>query len=176
MQRHMSLVQVGWAAAIPYGCAVLGAIVSGYVVDFLAARNVGIANSRRIPSCLFLLLQAILVAVAINTTSNAVAIACLSGAMFCGTAATSVAWAMVTAFAPADSTGTVGSLQNFGGYLGGACAPIVTGFIVQESGSFDLALYIGSGMSLFAALVYLCLLRESRPKFEVKVEGQASRT
>lgn len=160
MQRHMSLVKVGWAAAIPYVCAVLGAIASGYVVDFLMKRGVSVTSSRKIPSCVFLFVQALMVVLAVNSHSGMSAVACLSGAMFCGTAATSIAWAMVSAFAPADSTATIGSLQNCGGYIGGASAPIVTGFIVQASGSFNMALYIGAGMSLFSALVYLLLVRE----------------
>lgn len=159
MQRHMSLVQVGWMAAIPYSCAVVGAICAGYLVDWLSKCGVSLTASRKAPSCVFLVVQTLLVICAVRSTSDTIAIACLSGAMFCGTAATTIAWAMVSAFAPADRTGSLGSLQNFGGYLGGACAPIVTGFIVQKTGSFDLALYIGAGMSLLAALAYLGLVR-----------------
>jgi len=159
MQRHMSLVQVGWMAAIPYSCAVVGAITAGYLVDWLSKRGASLTASRKAPACVFLVVQTLLVTCAVSSTSNSIAIACLSGAMFCGTAATTIAWAMVSVFAPSTCTGSLGSLQNFGGYVGGACAPIVTGLIVQKTGSFDLALYIGAGMSLLAALAYLTLVK-----------------
>lgn len=92
-------------------------------------------------------------------SSNTVAVACLCGAMFCGTVATTCAWAMASIAAPANSTGSLGSLQNFGGYLGGALAPIVTGFIVQGTGSFVPALIVGAAMCVFAAVSYFVILR-----------------
>jgi cyanate permease len=66
---------------------------------------------------------------------------------------------MITVFSPQRCTGSLGALQNFGGYMGGSLAPIVTGLIVQKTGTFVPALYLGAGMSLFAALAYLVLIR-----------------
>ncbi|WP_321871928.1 MFS transporter [Paraburkholderia tropica] len=163
MERHMSIAHVGWAAFIPYVFAVIGSVSSGYLVDFLAARRMSLARSRKYPLCVFLVLQTVLVVLAARTPSNAVAIACLSGALFCGTAASASAWALVTVLAPPACTGSLGSLQNFGGYIGGALAPIVTGLIVQHSGSFVPALYVGAGMSLFSACVYLLFVRRPVP-------------
>jgi len=159
IQRHMSLVQVGWMAAIPYACAVGGAIAAGYLVDWLAKRGASLTRSHKVPACVFLVVQTLLVICAVLTTSNPIAVMCLSAAMFCGTAAIAIAWAMVSVFAPSSCTGSLSSLQNFGGYVGGACAPIVTGFIVQQTGSFNVALYLGAAMSLLAAAASLVLVR-----------------
>lgn len=159
MERHMSLSRVGWTAAIPYTFAVAGALTAGYLVDWLAKRGMSLTNSRKVPACLFLLAQTILVAIAAEVPSNTVAIACVSGAMFCGTAASTIAWATISVLSPPSCTGSLGALQNFGGYIGGALAPIVTGFIVQTSGSFVPALFVGAGMSLVAAGAYLFLVR-----------------
>ena len=49
--------------------------------------------------------------------------------------------------------------MNCGGYLGGSLAPIVTGFIVQGTGSFVPALFMGAGMALFAGAAYFSLIR-----------------
>ncbi len=84
--------------------------------------------------------------------SNTIAVACLCGSMFCGTVATTCAWATVSVVAPANCTGSLGAMQNFGGYLGGALAPTVTGFIVQVTGSFVPALLVGAAMCVFAAV------------------------
>jgi len=155
MERHMSVSMVGWAAAVPYIFAVVGAIGSGYLIDHLASRGVGMAKSRKIPLCAFLLVETACVILAAVTPSTTVAIAALSGAVMCGTAASSCAWALVSVLAPSICTGSLGSLQNCGGYIGGALAPIVTGVIVQSTGSFAPALYVGAGMSLLSAAIYL---------------------
>jgi sugar phosphate permease len=47
-----------------------------------------------------------------------------------------------------------GAIQNFGGYLGGALAPTVTGFIVQATGSFVPELLVGASIGLVSALMY----------------------
>jgi cyanate permease len=53
----------------------------------------------------------------------------------------------------------VGAIQNFGGYLGGALAPTVTGFIVQATGSFVPALLVSAVIGLVSALVDLVVIR-----------------
>ncbi len=159
MGRHMSLRHTGWVAAIPYVFAVLGGVSGGFLIDWLMARGLSRIDSRKFPLCLTMLGEAGFVVVAALIASNTTAVACLCGAMFCGTIATTSAWAMVSIAAPANSTGSLGSLQNFGGYLGGALAPIVTGFIVQMTGSFVPALMVGAVMCVFAAVSYFVILR-----------------
>lgn len=159
MERHMSLAHVGWAVAIPYTFAVCGALFAGRLTDWLARRGVSLINSRRVPACCFLLIQFALIVMVTFIPNNALALACLSLAMFCGTAATTTAWAMISALCPANCTGSMGALQNLGGYTGGALAPVITGLIVQQTGSFTPALFTGAGMSLMAAIIYLVLVR-----------------
>ena len=159
IERHMSLRHTGLIAAIPYVFAVLGGVSGGFVVDWLMARGLSRIDSRKFPLCLAMLGEAAFVVVTALIASNTVAVACLCGALFCGTVATTCAWALVSVAAPANSTGSLGSVQNFGGYVGGALAPIVTGFIVQGTGSFVPALIVGAGMCVFAAVSYFVILR-----------------
>jgi len=159
IERHMSIARVGWAAAIPYTFAVAGALSAGYLVDGLAKLGMSLTNSRKVPICVILVLETACVGMAAIVPSNAVAIAAVSGAMFCGAAAASIAWSAVSVLSPAICTGSLGSLQNFGGFIGGALAPIVTGLIVQHSGSFVPALFVGAGLVLLAAFSYLFLVR-----------------
>lgn len=159
MERHMTLEHVGWAVAIPYTFAVCGALFAGRLTDWLAKRGVSLINSRRIPASCFLLVQFALIVLVTFVPNNSLALACLSMAMFCGTAATTTAWAMISALCPANCTGSMGALQNLGGYTGGALAPVITGLIVQQTGSFTPALFTGAGMSLAAAIIYLFFVR-----------------
>jgi len=74
--------------------------------------------------------------------------------------ASSASWATVPVAAPGQFTASLGSIQNFGGYLGGALAPAVTGFIVQNTGSFTPALVLSAGLTLVSAASYLWLVRK----------------
>ena len=159
MGRHMSIRHTGFVAAIPYVFAVCGGVSGGFLADALLRRGLSRVNSRKVPLCLAMLGEAAFVMAAALVPSNAVAVACLSGAMFCGTVATTCAWALVSVAAPAGSTGSLGSVQNFGGYLGGALAPVVTGFLVKWTGSFLPALTVGAAMCVFAAVSYFVILR-----------------
>jgi cyanate permease len=55
-------------------------------------------------------------------------------------------------------------MQNFGGYLGGALAPTITGFIVQETGSFVPALLVGAAMCVFAAVAFFTIKEPIKPE------------
>jgi len=159
IQRHMSVARTGIAAGIPYIFAVAGALSAGWLVDYLARRGVNPINSRKLPLCTVLVLETLCVVAAALVPSNTAAIACLSGAMYFGTAATTYSWTLATVVGPANCTGSLGSLMNFGGYLGGSLAPLLTGVIVQATGSFVPALFCGAGMALFAAVAYFLLIQ-----------------
>ena len=62
---------------------------------------------------------------------------------------------------------SLGAMQNFGGYIGGALAPTVTGFIVQSSGSFEPALLVGAAVAFCAAITYLIMVREAIPPIDL---------
>src|ERR1700740_3588762 len=97
--------------------------------------------------------------VAAETPSNVVAVAAISAAVFFAGGASGMSWALASVAAPAHCTASLGSIQNFGGYLGGALAPTVTGFIVQATGSFMLALIIGAGIAVLSGLAYFFIVR-----------------
>ena len=56
--------------------------------------------------------------------------------------------------------GSVGAVQNFGGLVGGALAPIVTGFTVEATHGFAAALAITAAAGLAGAAIYLFGVRK----------------
>ena len=76
-----------------------------------------------------------------------------------GAAASGMSWALASVAAPANCTASLGAIQNFGGYLGGALAPTVTGFIVQATGSFVPALLTSAVIGLVSTVAYLLVIR-----------------
>ena len=89
--------------------------------------------------------------------------------MFLGYVASSAAWAMASVAAPANTTASLGAMQNFGGYLGGELAPTVTGFIVQATGSFVPALMTAAAIGVVCALLYVAIIR--RPITAADIRG-----
>ena len=89
--------------------------------------------------------------------SNVVAVACISIVIFLANASSACAWSLATVVAPPSGVGSLGALQNFGGFLGGALAPVLTGYIAQ-TWSFVPALLTGAGMAFLGAMSYLFLV------------------
>jgi cyanate permease len=94
-----------------------------------------------------------------ETPSDLIAVAAISAALMFGASASGMSWALSSVAAPANCTASLGAIQNFGGYLGGALAPTVTGFIVQATGSFEPALLVSAAIGLVSALMYLVVIR-----------------
>ena len=151
IQHHMSIARTGIFAAIP-------AVFGGFASDWLAARGFTPLNSRKIPIICGLLGTAALTIATAHATTETTVMSYVSLAYLLSGVASASIWAIVTAAAPPDYIASSGSIQNFGGYLGGTCSPIVTGIIVDVTGSFVLALLIGAGMAVMGALVYLLMV------------------
>ena len=162
-ERHISIAHTGWLVAIPYIFGTFGMVGSGHIADFLLRRGMAPIRSRKWPVCTGLIGAAAFTVPAAFTPSTAMAITYISLAMFFVNMASGSAWALVTVAAPKHLVASLGSLQNFGGYLGGSFAPLITGIVVDRTHSFVNALLISAAIAFAAALVYLFVVREIKP-------------
>jgi MFS family permease len=162
IQRGMDVRLTGWVAAIPFGFGVVGSVGSGWLADrLLKAGHAPISTRKRI-LITALIGGALFTLCAAYAVTDFVAVACIAGALFCNGCCTSMNWSLVGEVAPANSTASLGGITNFGGYIGGALAPITTGFIVQYTGSFAFALILAAVLAGLSALA-LFLLVPDRP-------------
>jgi len=160
IERHMTVARTGWAAAIPFVWGVVGALLGGHLSDVLARHGVSPVKSRQYPAAIALLGTAACTVAAAYVASNALAIVFISAALFLVYVCVSCAWALSSVTVPANCTGSIGAMQNFGGYLGGALAPTVTGLIVQGTGSFAPALVVGALMGVASAVSYCFIVKQ----------------
>jgi sugar phosphate permease len=158
IERHMSVKYTGLAAAIPFAWGVVGGVLGGYIADILVRRGVAPVKSRRYPAAIALLGTAGCTMAAAFVTSNALAIAFISASLFLVYVTSTCAWALSSVAVPTNCTASIGAMQNFGGYLGGALAPTVTGLIVQHTGSFVPALVVGAVIGVASAASYLFIV------------------
>src|SRR5580692_3050947 len=140
IERHMSVKYTGWAAAVPFACGVVGGVLGGYI------------------AAIALLGTAVCTVAAAYVSSNALAIAFISVSLFLVYVTSTCAWALSSVAVPTNCTASIGAVQNFGGYLGGALAPTVTGLIVQNTGSFVPALVVGALIGVASAACYLFIV------------------
>ncbi len=160
IERHMSVKATGIAAAIPFAWGVVGGISGGYLADILVRRGVSPVNSRKYPAAIALLGTSACTLAAAYVTSNTLAIAFISASLFLVYVTSTCAWALSSVAAPTNCTASIGAMQNFGGYLGGALAPTVTGLIVGATGSFVWALVVGAAIGVASALSYLFVVKD----------------
>ena len=160
IERHMSVKATGIAAAIPFACGVVGGVLGGYLADILVRRGVSPVNSRKYPAAIALLGTSICTVAAAYVTSNTLAVAFISASLFLVYVTSTCAWALSSVAAPTNCTASIGAMQNFGGYLGGALAPTVTGLIVGGTGSFVMALVVGAAIGVVSAGAYLFVVHD----------------
>jgi MFS family permease len=160
MQQHLSIGKTGLVASIPFACGIIGAIGGGYISDLMVRRGFGVVRSRRLPSVLGLLGVAVFTTGAALSTSALPAVACITLSMFCSSVGGAAHWALITAVAPKKYTASAASIQNCGSYIGATCSPILTGLIVDLTGSFFIALLIGAAVAVVCAGFYQFLVRK----------------
>ncbi|HEY4923698.1 MAG TPA: MFS transporter [Roseiarcus sp.] len=158
IERHMSVKFTGVAAAIPFAWGVVGGVVGGYLADILVRRGVAPLKSRRYPAAIALTGTALCTVAAAYVSSNVLAIVFISASLFLVYVTSTCAWALSSVAVPTNCTASIGAMQNFGGYLGGALAPTVTGIIVQQTGSFVPALVVGALIGVASAASYLFIV------------------
>ena len=73
--------------------------------------------------------------------------------------------------APQSYCTSVASIQNFGGYIGGTVSPLVTGMVVDTTGSFVMALAIGAGVTILGAVILQLGVRAPIGSLEDTPEG-----
>ncbi len=158
-ERHMSVARVGIVASIPFFFGVVGAITGGWLCDLLTRRGWTPIGGRKLLVSCALCGTACCTAGARLAQTNTAILVCISVSFFLIYIVSSAAWATVPVAAPSQYTASLGSIQNFGGYLGAALAPTVTGFVVQRTGNFSQALMLSVAISVVAAVAYLALVR-----------------
>jgi MFS family permease len=154
MQQHISIAKTGLLASVPLICAFFGALCGGYLSDWLVKRGMELIASRRLPLVIGLLLSAAFTGLAAIATTAGVAITCIAVSMFFMQFGITCKWILVTAVTPQAYCASAASNQNFAGFLGGTLSPILTGFIVDVTGSFVVALAIGAIITLIGAALF----------------------
>lgn len=155
-----SLKATGWIASIPFVAGILGVLVGGMLTDYLVRKGVAAITSRKVPIVTGAALAACFVAPVPFCSSTPLAIALLAAGYFFSQMPQGVLWTLASDIAPKDQVASLGAIQNFGGFLGAALAPVVTGVILDATGKFTNVFILGAALLCVGAISYGLFVRQ----------------
>lgn len=110
--------------------------------------------ARKIPIAGGAILAAAAVIPAAFVTNVPLVIALLSIGYFGAQVPIGCLWTLAADVAPSNQVASLGAIQNFGGFIGAAVAPIITGAVLAATGSFAGVFVIGGILLVVGALSY----------------------
>ena len=161
VERHLSLARSGWIAAIPFLAGALGMMFSGLTADLLARAGLPLTGIHRSNLVGGMLVSAGCTFFVAESTSTAHAVTGVSLALFFIHFAGTSGWGYVQAVSPEHSVGSLSALQNFTSFMIASAGPVLTGWLLDRTQSFDLALGVCSIVTVLGALSYATLAAPS---------------
>ncbi|CAH0271822.1 putative L-galactonate transporter [Peribacillus simplex] len=158
--HHVSLKEMGIYAGIPWLGGIFGNIFGGYLTKKLVDKEITTPiKAKRALISICAISAAIVVCAVPFVKGLAITLTLLTLALCFISAITGSAWALAGDIAPPSMVASVGSIQNFGGYFGGAFSPVVAGMIVDATGSYSLAFISGGLIAGCAAICYWFIVK-----------------
>jgi sugar phosphate permease len=162
--QGITISRVGLVAAIPYIAGGIAVMIGGRLSDVLVRRGSHPLVARRI----LLAASAVLTGLAMFGTAlcstPTMAVVMLTAGMFAYSLSSANYWTLAAeAVQTKRMVASLAGIQNFGGFLGGGCAPILTGLVVDHFGGFVSALVLAGCLALFSAVMYGLALRKQIP-------------
>ena len=156
--RGMTILQAGLVASIPAICGFLGGVLGGVLSDIMLRMKYSLSVARKTPIVAGMLLS--MVMIGCNYTNIQWIVVALMALSFFGKGIGALGWAVMSDTAPKEITGFAGGVFNMCGNLSSITTPIVIGYIVQITGSFNGALVFVAANALIAAASYLVIVGE----------------
>jgi len=156
-EYHLKLGATGMISGIPFAAGAVGMVASGVLTDLKVRDRLQAMRYRRYLIVIGMLLSAGCTALVVRATSLTMAVAGISMAVmfihFAGTAA----WNLIHVSSSARLSPQVGALQSMGSYAIASAGPIITGWLLDRTHSFHIALLICSGVTAAGAMAYLTM-------------------
>jgi len=163
--RGFSLSKTGWIAALPFVCGIGGVLLGGWISSRLVARGWPTIRARKLPivSGAILAALAVLPVAYVQDTTLSIVLLCIG--YFAAQIPIGCIWTLASDVAERHLVASLGAIQNFGGFLGAAVAPVVTGAILQQTGgSFQLVFVVAGLLLLVGAISYGLFVKDRRPQ------------
>ncbi|MET3666069.1 MFS transporter [Caulobacter sp. 1776] len=154
--RGLSILQAGFTAALPALCGFAGGLLGGMISDGLLKKTGNLDIARKTPLLLGMVLATCIVLC--NYVEQEWLVIVIMAAAFFGKGVASLGWAVVADTSPKEMAGVTGGIFNTFGNVAGIVTPIVIGYIVKATGSFDGALIFVGAHCGIAILAYFLIV------------------
>ncbi len=169
--KGMSILKVGFVAAIPAIAGFLGCVGGGYFSDWLLKRGKSLTFARKMPIVTGMLLSSSIILA--NYVQSELFVIIVMTVAFCAKGFGALGWPVMTDIAPKEMVGVSGGIFNFCGSLASIVTPIVIGYMVNTQQSFNGALIFVGVMGFLGACSYLFLVGELK-RLELVSEPEAA--
>ena len=152
--RHFDLGKGSLLAGMPLFCGACGSLFAGWVSPILSRRAGGVARARRGLGAIGSVGAACLLLAPTWLTDPYLAVAAIALVGFCNDIQLPGAWTACMDVG-GRSVATLSGAMNMMGNVGGFVSPIVCGYIVKQTGNWNLAFYVTAGAYLLGAFCWL---------------------
>jgi MFS transporter, ACS family, glucarate transporter len=157
-QRGMSILNAGFVASIPAVCGFTGGVLGGIWSDYMLRKGFSLTASRKTPIVVGMLLSTSMI-ICNYVDAQWIVVAVMALAFF-GKGIGALGWAVISDTCPKQIAGLSGGLFNMFGNLSSISTPIIIGYIIQNTGSFNGALVFVGANAVVAAVSYLIIVGE----------------
>jgi ACS family glucarate transporter-like MFS transporter len=137
-------------------CGFIGGLAGGFISDRLLKRSGSLDLARKTPLVIGMLLATLIIGCV--WVEQEWLVVTLMAVAFFGKGVASLGWAVMADVAPKKLAGLSGGVFNMFGNAAGIVTPIVVGYIVGATGSFDLALVFVGAHCLLTILAYTVIV------------------
>ncbi len=155
-ERHMSILKAGFAASAPALFGFTGGILGGVFSDRLLKNGQSLSLSRKLPIVGGMLLS--MTMIACNYVSAEWLVVAIMSVAFLGKGIGALGWAVVSDTSPKQIAGLSGGLFNMFGNIAAITTPIIIGYIVQTTKSYQGALVFVAANAAVAIIAYLVIV------------------
>lgn len=157
---QLDLKSTGMMAAIPFIFGAVGMLLNGYVTDWIVKKGTSPLKSRKMSIVIGMVCSAMFTFIVPQAETSLSAVLLIGMALFFIHFAGTSAWGIIHVAVASRMTASVGSIQNFASFICASFAPVVTGFILDKTHSFNLALIICGCITLLGAVAYTSLVKQ----------------
>jgi MFS family permease len=157
-QHNMSITQMGWYSGVSFGGMAAVAALAGWAADLLIGKGYDPINVRKgFTIAGFVMAATQTISVFTDSVSTMIFFTVFS---LCGLGlATANYWALTQTLIPGGSIALVVGIQNTAANLAGIVAPWLTGWMIQQTGSFDTPIKAVGIWLVLGIASYLFLVR-----------------
>ena len=161
-QRGFSMLEIAWAAALPFVFADIGSLAGGWAGQHLIRRGLSVNDSRK----LMIWAGALLVPLALPAVyvgSGALAVILMGMGIFAIQVKSASLFAVPGDVFPSRDVATVWGMSGAAGSVAAALSQPVIGFIIDRTGSYEIVFMLVSSMHIVSALCVTLLIPRIEP-------------